>query len=129
MLQKLKMNSTFIRILFITTIFIMIFSVNAFAGDKDKNDKDTGSGSTVVTTQSANQVATKAINSMKPILLSFGGVCVFAGVAMIGFKLIFAHNNPDKRISAMSGLLYIGIGAFMLGGCMMVAGFFWGLGQ
>lgn len=143
MLKKLTNKSTYGKVLILTAIFTMLFNVYAFAsttgGNASKTSNTTSSGNTsknndsssstgILQSQSADAVASQAMSAIKPILVAFGAVCVFAGVAMIGFKLIFAHNNPDKRISAMSGLLYIGIGAFIVGGCSLVAGFFWGLG-
>lgn len=82
-----------------------------------------------VTTHTAADVATKAQNIITPIITAFGGILILASVAMIGGKMILAHNNPDKRATLMDGIAGVALGSFILGAALLIAGFFWGLGQ
>lgn len=45
---------------------------------------------------------------------------VLSGISLIGIRIIINRNNPNKRVDAMKGLYYIGIGALILAGCLTI---------
>lgn len=114
-LKKQQKLFTMLKISATSFILLIFSSVIALADSK-------------VVAKSADEVANQAVDKLIPIFKAFGGLCVLGGVAIVGFKLIFANKNPDKRAETMSGLMWTGIGAFIVGSAMLVAGFLWGLG-
>lgn len=62
-------------------------------------------------------------------LQPLGGSIVFIAVVVGGIILSLTAYSPDKRKEAMSGLLYVLLGAVVLGGAMFVAGVFIGVGK
>lgn len=113
--EKIKRIYQIIKVAMLSICFFIFNNALVFAESK-------------VETKSADDVANMAVDKLLPILKAFGGLCVLGGVAIVGFKLIFANKNPDKRAETMSGLMWTGIGAFIVGSAMLVAGFLWGLG-
>ncbi|WP_079426073.1 hypothetical protein [Clostridium oryzae] len=56
-------------------------------------------------------------------LKAFGGVAVFAAVALVGLRMVLLHNRPEERADSMAAILHIALGAFIIGAALLIAGF------
>lgn len=72
-----------------------------------------------------SKIESIATGVLKPI----GMALIFVAVAFISIRLIVMHYNPQARTSAMEGLLWVAVGALLLGGIMTVGGFLKALWQ
>lgn len=67
-------------------------------------------------TQKIQDIAT---NVLRPI----GMALIFLAISFISIRLIVMHYNPQARTSAMESLLWVAVGALLLGGIMTVSSF------
>jgi len=76
-----------------------------------------------------NAEATKVVNKFLEhaigLLKPFGGALIFVTVLLVGFDVIRHKNDADKRTQAMSSLLWVAIGAVIIGASTLLAGFLW----
>lgn len=54
---------------------------------------------------------------------AFGGLAILLGVSIVGYKLIFHGTNPEERSKSMTAVLYIAVGSFIIGSCMLIFSF------
>lgn len=80
-----------------------------------------------INTVDKNTMAQKIQGAVNNIFYVIGGIAIFVGFVMIGLELIFANKNPERRSSAMSSILYAGIGAAIMGAAAIIGGFFFNL--
>ncbi len=70
--------------------------------------------------------AQKLINELS---LPIGAFFIFVAVLMVGFSIIKNRDNADERGKAMESLLWLAIGAFIIGGALIIAGALGGVGN
>ena len=56
---------------------------------------------------------------VKPI----SGILIFISVLIVGFEIIMKRNKADERMESMSSLMWVGIGALVIGIAGMIASF------
>lgn len=107
---------------------------------RDTNTKDTGNikddSNQFVPTYNDPQVIEnleilkrEVMSVVNPIITTGGGILIFVIVLMVGFEIIIHRKNKENRDKAMSSLLYVAIGAMIIGGAALFATFLWQTGN
>lgn len=77
------------------------------------------------TPQTLEQLFAYIIAKIMPMAYQIGGFFLIIAVIMIGFDLIKHRKNDDKRKEALHSLLWIAVGAFIIGSAVVIAGVMW----
>lgn len=60
-----------------------------------------------------------AVEKVKPLIVEtikpISAVLIFLAVIILGINMILKRNKPDERMGAMTGLLTVAIGSFIIG--------------
>ncbi|HAN09101.1 MAG TPA: hypothetical protein DCP90_00625 [Clostridiales bacterium] len=65
------------------------------------------------------------IEKIMPIAYQIGGFLIVLAVVMIGFDLIKHRKDNDKRKEALHSILWLAVGAFIIGSAVVIAGIIW----
>jgi TRAP-type C4-dicarboxylate transport system permease small subunit len=72
--------------------------------------------------KSAKDLSDTLINAVRSYALPLGGAIIFIAVVIIAISIIVSANNPKARAEKMSSLLWVGIGAAVLGLATLITG-------
>ncbi len=78
-----------------------------------------GSFGDKVTDNGGSQIIEQLAAFVKPI----SGILIFVSVLVVGFEIIMKRNKADERMESMSSLMWVGIGAMVIGIAGMIASF------
>lgn len=81
------------------------------------------------TSADVKSLGTTAYSLISTILKYAGAISVLVGFVTVGILMVIKRNSPDGRSSAMSGLLWVAIGAIIIGGAAVLGGMFFGIGH
>jgi len=82
-----------------------------------------------VEVQDAASFGEKLVEVFKAVGIPVGGAILFISVCIIAVNMMMYGINPEKKASAMSGLLWVAAGGALLGGAMFIAGAILGIGE
>lgn len=80
-----------------------------------------------ITEVSADELANTFATTIKGLLIPLGIILIIVAVTIAAVKIITSANKPQERTDAVSSLPWILLGAGLLGGVMIVAGFLMGI--
>lgn len=69
------------------------------------------------------------IDKVMPIAKDFMWLIIFVAVVMIGFEVIKHRNDEEKRKGALVSLLWIAVGAFIIGSAVVLTTIIYKVGQ
>jgi cytochrome bd-type quinol oxidase subunit 1 len=112
-LKKILSKISASMLLFYTTL--QMNTIKALAAGSD-TDGQTGIQAHV------SDVTDKIKNAVANVAMPIGGVLIFLSIVIVAIKIIVSHYNPNKRSEALGGLLWVALGAAILGCALVIAG-------
>ncbi|MBO0525024.1 hypothetical protein EXQ31_13275 [Clostridium botulinum] len=78
----------------------------------------------VVTNSDAEAVGTRIVDAIQQISFPVGSALIFLCIVLSAVRIISTHYNPNARSEALRSILWIAIGALILGSALIIAGVF-----
>ncbi len=72
-------------------------------------------------TQTIEEFFSSLITFIMPYAYYVGGFLIFIAVLMVGFDVIKHRNDADKRKESLHSLLWLAVGAFIIGSAVVIA--------
>ncbi|HOJ09756.1 MAG TPA: hypothetical protein PK733_04085 [Clostridiales bacterium] len=107
MKKYIKKSSFIATSILLTFLLTLLTPMTAFA-DIDK--------------KTARDLSNTLIDTVKSYALPLGGAIIFIAVVIIAISIIINANNPKGRAEKISSLLWVGIGAAVLGLATIITG-------
>lgn len=105
------MKNKMLKVMCMLNVMLFGFVGTAFAGNAgvkvDIGDIDSGDAGTIVT-------------KINGLIAPISAILIFAAVVMVGFEIIMKRNKADERMESMSSLMWVGIGALVLGSAGLI---------
>lgn len=115
MLKKIKRK---LKMFYLMSLMLTVNALPAFADEY---------GIPVVT--DASSLGSKIVALVQSVGMPIGGAILFLSVCLCAVDMMLYKFNPEKKSSAMTGLMYVGGGGILLGSALFIAGFLIGTGQ
>ncbi|KOY66085.1 hypothetical protein [Clostridium sporogenes] len=78
----------------------------------------------VVTNSDAEAVGNRIVDAIQQISFPVGSALIFLCIVLSAVRIISTHYNPNARSEALRSILWIAIGALILGSALIIAGVF-----
>ncbi|AUM93645.1 TPA: hypothetical protein LA742_002788 [Clostridium botulinum] len=86
-------------------------------------------GGSVVNGTQASEVGNRVVQAIKAISFPIGSALIFLCIVLSAIRIISTHYNPNARSEALRSILWIAIGALILGSAFIIAGVFVNIAQ
>ncbi|MCT4611777.1 MAG: hypothetical protein N4A47_00240 [Clostridia bacterium] len=95
--------------------------------DDDDDKKADGILGDLTRNTDSEEIINDMYGVISPLISNFGSVLIFFAVVMVGFDVIRHKNNAEERTKSMTSILFLAVGALIIGAASLIASFVWSL--